>query len=69
MAPTMAKRSGSRNLTAIAAILSVGAVLSFGIGSALAADEVTEDQILKALTKEYFTHNNVKMLDGSEPKF
>ncbi len=49
-APTMAKRSGSRNLTAIAAILSIGAALSFGIGSALAADEVTEDQILKALT-------------------
>ncbi|MEZ5819281.1 MAG: OmpA family protein [Bradyrhizobium sp.] len=46
----MAKRSGSRNLTAIAAILSIGAALSFGIGSALAADEVTEDQILKALT-------------------
>lgn len=49
-APTPAKRSGSRNLTAIAAILSVGAALSFGIGPALAADEVTEDQILKALT-------------------
>ena len=49
-APTMAKRSGSRNLTAIAAILSVGAALTLGIGPALAADEVTEDQILRALT-------------------
>jgi outer membrane protein OmpA-like peptidoglycan-associated protein len=46
----MAKHSGSRNLTAIAAILTVGAALSFGIGAALAADEVTEDQILRALT-------------------
>jgi deoxyhypusine synthase len=26
-------------------------------------------KIIQALTKEYFTHNNVKMLDGSEPKF
>lgn len=24
---------------------------------------------MKALTKEYFTHNKVKMLDGSEPRF
>src|SRR5262245_13644284 len=46
----MAKHSGSRNLTAFAAILTVGTALSFGIGAALAADEVTEDQILKALT-------------------
>src|SRR5262245_62708012 len=43
----MAKLSGTRNLTAIVAI---GAALSFGVGAALAADEVTEDQILKALT-------------------
>lgn len=46
----MAKHSRSTNLTAIAAILTVGAALSFGIGVALAADEVTEDQILRALT-------------------
>ena len=24
-------------------------------------------KMIKALTKEYFTHNKVKMLDGSEP--
>jgi outer membrane protein OmpA-like peptidoglycan-associated protein len=30
--------------------LTVGTVLSFGVGAALAADDVTEDQILKALT-------------------
>ena len=46
----MVKFSGRKNLTAFAAILTVGTALSFGIGAALAADEVTEDQILKALT-------------------
>ena len=46
----MARHSRSRNLTAIAAILSIGIALSVGIGAALAADEVTEDQILRALT-------------------
>jgi outer membrane protein OmpA-like peptidoglycan-associated protein len=42
----MSKMSG-KHLTAIVA---VGAALTFGIGAAFAADEVTEDQILKALT-------------------
>jgi outer membrane protein OmpA-like peptidoglycan-associated protein len=46
----MAKPSETKNLTAIAAILTVGTALSFGSGAVLAADEVTEDQILKALT-------------------
>ena len=26
-------------------------------------------KMMKALTKEYFVHNKVKMLDGSEPKY
>ena len=42
----MSKMSG-RYVTAIVA---VGAALSFGMGPAFAADDVTEDQILKALT-------------------
>jgi outer membrane protein OmpA-like peptidoglycan-associated protein len=42
----MSKMSG-RHVTAIVAI---GAALSFGIGAAFAADDVTEDQILRALT-------------------
>lgn len=46
----MAKFSGRHSWTALAAIVTVGTALSFGIGAALAADEVTEDQILKALT-------------------
>ena len=43
----MAKLSRSKNFTAIMAL---GAVLSLGMGAALAGDEVTEDQILRALT-------------------
>jgi outer membrane protein OmpA-like peptidoglycan-associated protein len=42
----MSKMSG-RHVTAIVAI---GAALSFGMGAAFAADDVTEDQILRALT-------------------
>jgi outer membrane protein OmpA-like peptidoglycan-associated protein len=42
-------RMAGRRLTAILSIVTVGAVLSFGIGKALAADDVTEDQIIKAL--------------------
>jgi outer membrane protein OmpA-like peptidoglycan-associated protein len=41
----MSKMSG-KHLTAVVAI---GAALSFGLGAAFAADDVTEDQILKAL--------------------
>lgn len=41
---------GTRNLTAILAIVTMGAALSFGISKALAADDVTEDQILRALS-------------------
>lgn len=37
----------AKHMTAMAAI---GAALSFGMGAAFAADDVTEDQILKALT-------------------
>ena len=46
----MSKLSGTKTVTAIAAILTIGTALSFGVGAALAADDVTEDQILKALT-------------------
>jgi outer membrane protein OmpA-like peptidoglycan-associated protein len=42
----MSKMSG-RHVTAMVAI---GAALSFGMGAAFAADDVTEDQILRALT-------------------
>ncbi len=45
----MSKFSGRKNLTAILSIATVGATLSFGMTAAIAAEEVTEDQILRAL--------------------
>jgi len=39
----------SRTLSAWLSIVTIGAALSFGVGTALAGDNVTEDQILKAL--------------------
>jgi outer membrane protein OmpA-like peptidoglycan-associated protein len=45
----MSKMSGSRNLTAILSIVTIGAALSIGAGKALAGDDVTEDQIVRAL--------------------
>ncbi len=45
----MSKISGRNNLTAILSIMAIGATLSFGMARAVAADEVTEDQILRAL--------------------
>lgn len=45
----MSKISGRKNLTAILSILTIGAALSFGVAKAVAADDVTEDQIVRAL--------------------
>jgi outer membrane protein OmpA-like peptidoglycan-associated protein len=46
----MSKISGRSNFfTAIVSLLTIGAVLSFGVARAVAADDVTEDQILRAL--------------------
>jgi len=41
--------SGNRNLTAILSLLTIGAALSFGVARAVAGDDVTEDQIVRAL--------------------
>jgi outer membrane protein OmpA-like peptidoglycan-associated protein len=41
--------TGRKNLTAMLSIVTIGAALSFGVVKAVAADDVTEDQILKAL--------------------
>ena len=46
----MSKLFGTRNMTAILSIVIIGAALSVGISKAIAADDVTEDQILKALS-------------------
>jgi outer membrane protein OmpA-like peptidoglycan-associated protein len=41
--------SGRGNFTAILSIVTIGAALSFGVVRAVAADDVTEDQIVRAL--------------------
>ena len=45
----MSKMSGRRSLTAILSLLTLGAALSLGLGKAVAADDVTADQIVRAL--------------------
>jgi outer membrane protein OmpA-like peptidoglycan-associated protein len=45
----MSTMSGSKNLAAIFSIVTIGAALSIGTGKALAGDDVTEDQIVRAL--------------------
>lgn len=45
----MTKTSGRKNLTAILSIVTIGAALSFGMAKAVAAEDVTEDQIVRAL--------------------
>jgi outer membrane protein OmpA-like peptidoglycan-associated protein len=45
----MSNMSGRRNLCAIVSILTIGAALSFGVAKAVAGDDVTEDQIVRAL--------------------
>jgi outer membrane protein OmpA-like peptidoglycan-associated protein len=45
----MSKVSARKSLTAVLTLLAMGAALSFGMGKAVAADDVTEDQILRAL--------------------
>ncbi len=44
--------SGKRNLIAMLWVLAVGAAISFGIGQARAGDDVSEEQIVKALTPQ-----------------
>jgi outer membrane protein OmpA-like peptidoglycan-associated protein len=41
--------SGRKSFGALLSMLAMGAALSFGIGKAVAADDVTEDQIVRAL--------------------
>jgi outer membrane protein OmpA-like peptidoglycan-associated protein len=45
----MSKIFGRKKLTAILSIMTIGAALSIGVGRAVAADDVTEDQIVRAL--------------------
>jgi outer membrane protein OmpA-like peptidoglycan-associated protein len=45
----MLKGSARSNFTAIVSLLTIGAALSFGAATAVAGDDVTEDQIVRAL--------------------
>jgi outer membrane protein OmpA-like peptidoglycan-associated protein len=45
----MSRISGSRNVAAILSIVTIGFALSIGVGKAVAGDDVTEDQIVRAL--------------------
>jgi outer membrane protein OmpA-like peptidoglycan-associated protein len=45
----MSKMSARKSLTAVLTLLAIGAALSFGMGKAVAADDVTEEQIVRAL--------------------
>jgi outer membrane protein OmpA-like peptidoglycan-associated protein len=45
----MSKMSGRISLTAIVSIVTISAALSFGMAKAFAADDVTEDEIVRAL--------------------
>jgi outer membrane protein OmpA-like peptidoglycan-associated protein len=45
----MSKMSGRRSVTAILSIVTIGAMLSLGVVRAFAAEDVTEDEIVRAL--------------------
>jgi outer membrane protein OmpA-like peptidoglycan-associated protein len=45
----MSKMSGRKSFAAVLSILAIGVALSFGMGTAVAADDVTADQIVRAL--------------------
>jgi outer membrane protein OmpA-like peptidoglycan-associated protein len=45
----MSGMSGGRYFTAMLSIVTIGAAFSFGVARAVAADDVTEDQIVRAL--------------------
>jgi outer membrane protein OmpA-like peptidoglycan-associated protein len=45
----MSKRLGGRNLTAMLSLLTIGVALSIGVAKAVAGDDVSEDQIVRAL--------------------
>jgi outer membrane protein OmpA-like peptidoglycan-associated protein len=60
----MTGQSRTRNLGFVRVAVAVGAMLSFGAGMALAAEQVTEDQIVRALApKKPLTRS----LSGSRP--
>jgi outer membrane protein OmpA-like peptidoglycan-associated protein len=67
MASMPASNSGSRSLRAMGAILAIGAALSIGSGMAFAGDDVTADQILKALAPKEPLTRGLSMAPPADP--
>jgi outer membrane protein OmpA-like peptidoglycan-associated protein len=67
MASMPASNSGSRSLRAMGAILAIGAALSIGSGTAFAGDDVTADQILKALAPKEPLTRGLSMAPPADP--
>ena len=63
----MAKTSGHRNMTSVGAALLLGAVMSIGTGAAFAADDVTSDQILRALAPKKPLTRGLSIAAPSDP--
>ena len=59
--------TGHRNLRLVGAILGVGAALSMTAGMARAADDVTADQILKALAPKKPLTRGLSMAPPTDP--
>jgi outer membrane protein OmpA-like peptidoglycan-associated protein len=62
-----ASNSGSRSLSAIGAILAIGVALSATAGMAFAGDDVTADQILKALVPNKPLTRGLSMAPPADP--
>ena len=63
----MASMSGSRSLKAMGAILAIGAALLISVGTAFAGDDVTADQILKALAPKKPLTRGLSMAPPADP--
>lgn len=63
----MSRMSGSRKLKAFSAVAMVGAALSLTAGMAFAADDVTSDQILKALAPKKPLTRGLSMAAPADP--
>ena len=63
----MASISESRSLTTMVAILAIGVALSVGAGMAFAGDDVTADQILKALAPKEPLTRGLSMAPPADP--
>ncbi len=63
----MSKTPGRRTLTAVLSIITIGAGLNVMAGRALAADDVTEDQIVRALAPSKPLTRSLSMTPPADP--